>query len=238
MFWRKLYQLLFPLPHNCPVCMRPMKTLQICSECRQRMMEKRKLYGQCQRCGSFGVTEAVCKTCRDWGENPKKNLALWPHEDKWQQVVLDYKFRGNPWLAEALAGELTGLLTEEYDLIVPVPLHPNRFRERGYNQSLLLAKGIARRSGIPWEEVLLRIRDTVHQTGGNRELRLHNLKNAFQVSDYRRVQGKKILLVDDVLTTGATMQNCANALIEAGAESVTGITLTAGKTMEAEEMVL
>lgn len=230
----KLYNLLFPLPRNCPVCMKPAETLSVCSDCKARMLQKRKLYGQCRRCGSFGVDSNGCRTCEDWGDALRKNTAVWPHEGDWQQLVLDYKFRQMPWLAEVIAGEMVPFLEEPGDVIIPVPLHRNRLQERGYNQSILLAKALSKRTGIPWENALIRLRDTPHQTGGNRMLRQHNLKGAFAVRKPFAIDGKKVLLVDDVLTTGATLLECSKTLRQAGAASVDSITVAAGRTRESD----
>lgn len=141
------------------------------SDCRYALPVKRKLCesvaweGQCQRCHSFGIKSEACQSCRQWPVYLLGNRAIWPYEDDWQQVILDFKFRNKPWLAEALAAELLPVLPTNFDLLVPVPLHPNRLRERGYNQSALLAKALAEQSGMPWQACLQRVRDTPHQTG-------------------------------------------------------------------------
>lgn len=109
------------------------------------------------------------------------------------------------------------------DCIVPVPLHSARLRERGFNQSALIAGYAGKRLGIPVELfALVRTRDTSAQVGLERAERLANLRGAFAVCEKRkdRVADKRILLVDDVLTTGATAQECARALMKAGAAAI------------------
>lgn len=142
---------------------------------------------------------------------------------------MDFKFRNKPWLAEALAAQLLPVLPEDFDLLVPVPLHPNRFRERGYNQSALLAKALAEQSGIPWQPCLQRVRDTPHQTGLNRSQRLENLEGAFALHKKANIAGKRIVIVDDVFTTGTTLRQCAKVLHQHGASQILGVTLASGR---------
>ena len=136
------------------------------------------------------------------------------------------KYRNAPELADEL-GELMWsklqLLLEEHpiDLIIPVPLHPKRLRQRGYNQSQLLAEALTRRSGIPTDTTLCkRIVATKTQTNLTRAARARNIQGAFRAIPSPRLQGTRVLLVDDVITTGATTANCAIALKKAGAKKV------------------
>lgn len=100
--------------------------------------------------------------------------------------------------------------------IIPVPLHPKRLRERGYNQAEVIAKGLAESMGVPViTDVLLRNVYTQTQTKKNRIERLKNMSGAFAVSNPKKVSNGHILLVDDVITTGATLETCAHALLEA-----------------------
>ncbi len=111
------------------------------------------------------------------------------------------------------------------DLVVPVPLHPRRARQRGYNQARLLAKVVARAANVPLREMLRRVRDTGSQKGRTREERFAELAGSFRATGSRRVEGRRILLVDDVVTTGATVQNCAAALRSAGASEISVVSL-------------
>jgi ComF family protein len=108
-----------------------------------------------------------------------------------------------------------------YDCIVPMPLHRRRFCERGYNQNALLAQSCFGREKIN-EAVLARVRYTASQTGLTKGARAKNVAGCFRVVDVAGVCGKRILLVDDVVTTGATMQECARVLFEAGTRDVRG----------------
>ena len=107
-----------------------------------------------------------------------------------------------------------------FDLIVPVPLHPARQRERGFNQATLLAELLAPRVAVPLRSVLERIRYTKTQTAYDRAERMENLRDAFRLRKNMNVRQLHVLLIDDVLTTGSTLSECARVLKEAGAISV------------------
>ncbi len=112
------------------------------------------------------------------------------------------------------------------DLIVPVPLHIRRLREREFNQALLLARELSKRTGIPYHERTLRkIKDTPFQTALKGRERRKNVKGAFHVEKREEIKGKTILLVDDVYTTGATVNECARTLLKGGAARVAVLTL-------------
>ena len=112
------------------------------------------------------------------------------------------------------------------DFLVPVPLHRKRLRERGFNQALLLAKELSRRTEIPYQGRMLQKRKAtppqVQLNGGERE---KGIKGAFHITDREGVEGKTILLIDDVYTTGATVNECSKVLIRGGAKRVDVLTL-------------
>jgi len=112
-------------------------------------------------------------------------------------------------------------------LIVPVPLHPERERERGFNQALLLARELARLSGLPLDEhsIVRRIHTERHRAGMDAKARRQSVATAFTVRHPKLVAGQRVLLVDDVFTTGATVSACASALKEAGSERVFVLTI-------------
>lgn len=122
------------------------------------------------------------------------------------------------WLAETLHDpRLDG---RRFDLVVPVPLHPARKRERGFNQAELLAQLLSTRARLRMREPLERIRYTTTQTAFDRTERMENLRNAFRLRKKADVRGLRVLLIDDVLTTGSTLSECARVLKAAGAISV------------------
>ena len=130
------------------------------------------------------------------------------------------------WLCEAFADErLAGM---ESPVLVSVPLHPARFRERRFNQSEALAEWTARRRALEVDRPLIRRRHTVTQTHFDRKERMRNLRDAFALRKNARVNDKSFLLVDDVLTTGSTLDECARVLLEGGARCVRAITVARG----------
>ncbi|MGC2233255.1 MAG: ComF family protein, partial [Candidatus Acidiferrum sp.] len=131
------------------------------------------------------------------------------------------------WFAERLAeivGREKGALAA--DVVVPVPLHRDRERERGYNQAGLISKPLARRLGLPHKAVLLmRTRPRPNKQVLTLEERWESVRGAFATRPGSQVDNKRVLLVDDVMTTGATLDACARALLESGAKSILGLTV-------------
>ncbi|RCR68154.1 ComF family protein [Larkinella punicea] len=119
-------------------------------------------------------------------------------------------------------------LNEQIDLIVGVPLHPAKLRQRGYNQSDWFAQGLSETLEIPWSDrALVRNLYTISQTGKDRIERWQNVNNVFGIGDPDLVANKRILLVDDVLTTGATLEACTATLLAANSQSVGIVTIAA-----------
>ena len=139
-----------------------------------------------------------------------------------------FKYRGRTVLAEPLGALMATYWTQHpmpIDIVTPVPLHAARLRERGYNQAALLAHEMARRAGLIVDErLLLRQRATVSQTKLDAVQRKKNVSAAFRCSN-NELTGKRVLLIDDVCTTGATLEACAVALHDGGARSVQALTL-------------
>jgi competence protein ComFC len=150
------------------------------------------------------------------------------------EALRQLKYEHALWLAPDLAEVLRNCIKAEYsnesfDLLVPVPLHHVRRRDRGYNQSAVLSQELSRRIKCPSIPGLLRrIRPTTSQTNLTAKERLSNVSLAFQYRSRRRLAGQKILLIDDVMTTGATVNACAKALKKGGAATVHVITVARG----------
>ena len=125
---------------------------------------------------------------------------------------------------------LENKINEKVDVIIPVPLHPKKERLRGYNQSFFIAKGISEVTGIPIEDkALKRINYEESQTRKSKEQRWVNVADAFMLIDRQKIVGKRILLVDDVITTGATLEACGRQLLKNGAVGISISTLALAK---------
>lgn len=193
----------------------------------------------CERCGdpvSGEISgEYECSWCRqtgpafDWARSAVRLLG------PARGCLRRFKYHGSTWVL----GDLVRWLTAAWrlapvgmravDAIVPVPLYPRRERERGYNQASLLAAELARAMGVPiWGRTLWRVRPTATQTRLTAAQRAHNVRGVFRVPFPRRVQGARIVLVDDVMTTGATVNECARTLKAAGAAAVMVLTVARG----------
>ena len=180
----------------------------------------------CARCGMPTAFEAfVCDGCKGTDFAFQSARAPLRYEGVGKGIVHALKYRGYtkvveklavPLMSEVLAGE------GPYDAIVPVPLHPSRRRKRGFNQAELLARGLARPVGAPVAGALRAVRRTRDQVELSAAGRRANVAGAFAAEE--RVRGR-VLLVDDVFTTGATMSACAGALLRAGAEEVHAVSL-------------
>lgn len=138
-----------------------------------------------------------------------------------QYALHKLKYKNQPDIGQRIGRQLglllaTSPLFESVEAIVPVPLHPKKERSRGYNQSAMLAAGISDTMHVPvLSGILIRQQFADSQTRKKRMERFHNVSEAFVLKKPERVQGKHILLVDDVLTTGATLETCGNALLKA-----------------------
>jgi ComF family protein len=141
------------------------------------------------------------------------------------RAITRFKYQARPELARPLSAAIVRSMSRlryQPELVVPVPLHPSRLALRGYNQAALLAAPVARALGAPIAAfALARTRDTSQQAKLDRGARLQNLTGAFAVRRPSDVVGKRVLLVDDVRTTGATLGACQDALVAAGAAEVT-----------------
>jgi ComF family protein len=172
-----------------------------------------------------------CGTCRLNPPAFDRLLALWSYQPPLDAVVLGLKFGRLDYLGSHLAAALVEGLGErlaDFDRVVPVPLHWRRRLARGYNQAERIARPLAALLDLPCATLLTRRRATPPQSLLGRASRLANLRKAFQVPHPKRVRGLRILLVDDVATTGATLDAAASTLKKAGAAAVTA--LVAGRT--------
>lgn len=205
---------------------------RLCAQCRSRLRLVRPPY--CVVCGRAFASRAgsmrLCGRCLLRLPRYDRARSVGLYAGSLREAVHELKYRGRTAMAvplsELLAGQGARMGSPHHcDVLVPVPLHVRRLRQRGFNQSALLAQRLARAWHIPCDVAALqRQRWTAPQTGLDRRRRLANLRGAFAASR-ARCRGKRMLLIDDVYTSGATVNECARALKAAGAARVEVLTL-------------
>ena len=170
-------------------------------------------------------------------------LAALPYAPPWSDLISAYKYQGEAGLVRFLALQMQTLegiqqLVEQADLLLPVPLSAQRLQQRGYNQALLLARALSPLKTLT--DALLRLRDTPSQAALPREARLNNLAHAMACNPryLSTLRGQRVVLVDDVLTTGSTLRACTQALLSAGVSSVNCIVLARATGSEPPQSAL
>ncbi|MGE3808133.1 MAG: ComF family protein [Gemmataceae bacterium] len=225
---RGLLQLVYP--ETCAVCNQLITAgpSQVCVACRAELLCD--TLPSCPRCagtvGPYTATEVGCFSCRDDRFSFERAIRLGPYDGLLRDVVLRMKLPSGEGLAEVM-GEIWGehsaprLRELRADVVVPVPLHWWRRLRRGFNQSELLAYGVARHLGLDCQSGWLRrFRATPAQTAQTPAGRRDNVRKSFVTRRVARLEGKTVLLVDDVLTTGSTASDAARALRAGGAARV------------------
>jgi len=218
------------LATQCELCRQWTQGDALCADCEACFAQPRL---RCACCAlPTGTAVARCGGCLATPELPYTGtVAAVDYAFPWDGLVTAFKFSGRVDLAEALARRLADAVTDavaassppDAAWVLPVPLSPARLAERGYNQAWELARRVARLRGLPSDATLLqRPIDTAHQTGLDRAARTANLAGSFMVDPTRRAElaGRSVALVDDVMTTGATVAAAAAVLRRAGAASV------------------
>ena len=225
----RLYQALWLsldwlFPPHCAGCGKA--GFRFCPECQENATQVRPPL--CPTCGEMQRTESICSRCAKGNIHYQAARAWGLHYGPLQKVVHNLKYKRDIALGERMARPMTDMLRQTawpIDLIIPVPLGRKRLQERGYNQAALLARPIALALALPYRpNALQRTRETRTQVGLNRMERWENVSGAFH-ADPKLARGKVILLVDDVTTSGATLNAAAQALALAGAEKVFALTL-------------
>ena len=212
------------VPTQCAIC-HGWGDDRVCSTCRGRYAAP---VARCGRCAlQVPETIAVCGACLREPPPYDSTLAALAYAHPWDRLIAPFKFHAALDLAPALARCLVDAWTQHQlphpGWLLPVPLSPQRQRERGYNQSWEIARRIGRMLACPADaQLLLRIKDTPHQVALPIERRAANVRGAFAIEPARRAElrGRKVTLVDDVLTTGATAAEITGVLRQAGASEV------------------
>ncbi len=223
----------FVYPPICYGCDTEVEEGLVCEGCRLALFTHE--LAVCPQCGRPCASSArSCGQC-DTPFNLSRVRALGLYIPPFDKLVQAFKYSGKTKVGELLGLALAALVQQDQvlsaaDAVCPVPLHPARLRERGFNQSLLLAAAISMSTRIPLVECLTRPKNTPTQTAKtSADARRKNLAGAFRLRPDASVGGKKVLLVDDVMTTGATLDQAAQELLKGGAATVLGAVVAAAR---------
>lgn len=232
-----IFDLIFP--RICSYCNSPARENLICDDCLSnvRLISGRKI---CSKCGHpFALADSnedilydehLCGKCLKGTYYFCRARSVAFYEGWLREILHRFKYRGKLGLGRLLSR----ILAEHYpadlddiDLIVTVPLHVGRLRAREFNQSIVMVKGLAERIEVPYSAFALkRIKDTRPQYEmGNETERRRNVRGAFIVGDPEKVYGKSVLLLDDIFTTGSTLNECTRVLLKSGVVKVQVLTL-------------
>jgi ComF family protein len=238
-FLQSIFSVLFP--SDCRLCRTPLNNISrvpVCDECLAEIRPVRA--PQCILCGDrlasaqLLMGDGRCVTCRDHEPDFDRAVSFSEYKGALRGLIHLLKYEGVTSATKPLGQMLADAIAElsasgdSTPLLVPVPLHRRRRRSRGFNQAELLAHAAAGNFTDKLEiapQVLVRHRETISQVGLSREERIENMHDAFRVTDPGRIRGRSVIVVDDVMTTGTTLSECARVLKRAGAERVWAATV-------------
>ena len=227
----------FIYPPFCGICGQRLtdEEKNICRMCWRSLAVIEEPY--CRRCGlPLDLPGPVCPGCRSRQRHFSFARSFGIFDERLQRILHLFKYRRRRSLAERLAQILLPVIRQDrrfetMEAIVPVPLHGTKARSRGYNQSELIASRLSRKAGFNLlNGILLRVRNTPSQSSLGLTEREKNVRDAFRVRDPKTISEMRLILLDDVLTTGATADACAGALLKAGVKEV--CVLTVARTPE------
>lgn len=230
--WNLLLNMIYP--RCCPLCHKVLKDQSrlVCPECEATV---KPISGpRCFKCGRpVGKDEEYCRECMAHPHSFTQGRGIFLYNDKMKASLIRYKYYGCREYGDFYAKAMyvfarQDLIRWRVQLIVPVPLHRKKQRMRGFNQAAYLAERISGYTGIPAElNLVIKTKNTKSQKKLNAGERRRNLKEAFHVQG--QVEGRRILVIDDVYTTGSTVDAMAECLIEAGAAEVFFLTICIGR---------
>jgi len=223
----------FILPPRCLLCGKILSDNNgLCSECFSKI--NFISHPMCTRCGTplpSGKSVNSCAVCVSDNKNPfRYQRSMVRYDDNSRPLLVNFKFHDKTENAEFLARWLFAaghdIWEHGVDMLIPVPLHKARLRQRRYNQSALLCKYLSQLTRVPVDYTTLqRHKNTRPQVEFNGKERIQNVKQAFSIADETIFANKRIVIVDDVMTTGSTLKECGMVLLKHGAKSVDALTI-------------
>ncbi len=222
----RVWDFLYPDFYECIFCgaeINENREHSCCDKCLDEYFKGRKV---CAKCGDVITSKAnYCLACKkEICEFYEFARAPFVYTGNAKNIVFNLKYNNSKWLAKYMAEFMKNEFEEmavEVDCIIPIPLHKKRLKERGYNQSELLATELSKKVNIPTIfNNLVKIKETTNQTKLTKAERQENLKGCFELTNKSEIAGKNILLLDDVFTTGATTEEASRVLQKAGANKI------------------
>lgn len=217
-------------PHNCICCGRDMNqesSFRLCTRCEKEIPFTKDKF--CLRCGEIVSGDYdYCITCKNRDYEFDYARSVFAYTSKTSPIIMKFKYNGCKTFAKPLANMLVDFYSRSdilANVVTYVPMPAKRLKQRGYNQSYELCREFSMMTGIPMIDVLERTFETNKQATLNASQRAENIKGQFKVINRDLVKNKEILIIDDVLTTGATANECAKVLNKAGAMNVCVLTL-------------
>lgn len=226
----RVLDLLYPI--KCPFC-GAVTGDGICSVCRKQITKISGTY--CLKCGKpiRHTEEEYCYDCKKNKHVFCGGRALWVHKSPVSDAIYALKYQNRRIYGEIFGKELAKqyesyLKKRQISLIIPIPLHKRKLRKRGYNQAAIIAQRLGAETGIPVDDrILRRVRETLPQKNLNDKERRKNIRNAFEAAG--PVNAENIVLIDDIYTTGSTLDEAARTLRRAGAQNVWFLTISIGQ---------
>lgn len=228
----KILDLIYP--EKCPFCGTLVSHEEegICEKCRRKLPYIKE--PRCMMCGKpiQSETEEFCYDCKKTKHMFDGGRNLWIHKDSVRQAVYSFKYQdrkcyGKTFAAEMVKGMAAYLNTIEAEALVPIPLHKKRYRDRGYNQAQILASEIGKQVHLPVEDILIRIKETNPQKTLSDIQRRKNIEGAFALKEDCKYH--TVVLVDDIYTTGSTLDEAARVLKKSGVSKVYFLTISIGQ---------
>jgi ComF family protein len=206
-------------PHTCIAC--GLEGSVLCSSCLETAGEP--IIPRCVGCHKLSTEFKTCQSCKHWLKADAVFVAT-VYEGIYEQLIKAMKFDAKRQASEPVAKIMMDALINlpEGTLVCPLPTAPSRIRERGFDHTIMLAKYIAKSKGLEYKSLLGR-KTNVRQLGSTRSKRLEQMEQEFYAKDPEMIIGRNILLVDDVVTTGASISGAASELKKAGAKSVRAV---------------
>jgi len=217
-FCDKLLNLIFP--PKCGFCGEITKTNNfICKNCRE--LSTQKYINRCDFCGKISY-DSICSECKNKRIYYDKLIFCSEYTEQFKQKIHLYKFFDKKYYYHFFTELIYERVKEEdFDLIIPVPISKERYKERGYNQTGIISKKLAKMLNKPYSfDILMKIRNSERQSMQNFKDRQKSIKNVFKIADNINVLNKKILLIDDIFATGSTVNECCRLLKNVGVENI------------------